>query len=127
MNYNRVILEGRISRKDDLRQTGSGVDVLNFGLAVNRKFNGDEVDFFNVTAWRKTAELVAQYKQVGDLILVEGTLRTDKFEKDGQTRTSTYVVADSVVFQPGKGDGNSGTGNAKAPASNDDDTGEIPF
>jgi len=121
MNYNLVVLEGRISRKEDLRQTGSGVDVLNFGLAVNRQFNSEEVDFFNVTAWRKTAELVAQYKNVGDLVLIQGNLRTDKYEKDGQTRTSTYVVADRVVFQPGKGD-NAGGGGDKS-----SDTEDVPF
>ena len=120
MAYNRVILQGNISRKEDVRQTSNGVDVLNFGIAVNRKFNSDEVDFFNVTAWRKTAELVGQHKNVGDPIIVEGTLRTDTYEKDGQKRTSTFVVADSVVFLPRGSGGNSAGGGSE-------DGGDVPF
>lgn len=122
-NLNDVTLIGRISRKDDLRQTQTGKDVLNFGLAVNRSYKDDEADFFNVTAWQKTAEIVSQYKNVGDLIVVKGQLRTDKYEKDGQTRTSTYVVADRVVFLPSKNDNAGGGGGEETATENE----SVPF
>lgn len=116
-NFNNVVLVGRLTRDPELRKTGNDIDVANFGIAVNRNFKEDEVDFFDVTVWRGLATTVAAHKVKGDLVLVSGELRTDNFEKDGQKRSKTYVVGNTVRYLSSKGQGNS------APVEDDD----IPF
>jgi len=124
MAYSKTIIEGNIARMDELTQTKGGHDVLNFSVAVDRDFNKDGVtDFFPVTAWRKLAENVARLKNVGDPVLVEGRLQFDPYEKDGQKRISTSLVADRVVFlRGGKNEG--GGGNATTTSG---DTEDVPF
>jgi single-strand DNA-binding protein len=114
---------GNITRDPELREVKDGVHVANFGLAVNRGFGQDAgVDFFNITTWRKLAENVAAHKVKGDKVLVSGELRTDKYEKDGQTRTSTYILARDVRYFP-KGEPSASTGSKSSVETTDD----IPF
>ena len=125
MAFNRIILEGNISRMDEVRQTSGGHDVLNFSLAVNRDFSKDgATDFFPVTAWRKLAENVAKMKSVGDPVLVEGRVEIQNYEKDGQTRTKAVVQADRVVFLRGGKENNGGGGGNTADV---EDTTSVPF
>lgn len=127
MAYNRSIFAGNISRMDDLKQTSGGHDVLNFSVAVDRDFNKDGVtDFIPVTAWRKLAENIAQYKTVGDPVLVEGRLQFDSYEKDGQKRIKAFVVADKVDFLRGGAD-NSGGGGGGTATKTDENTEDVPF
>jgi len=84
--------------------------VCGFGLAVNRVFSkNDEVDFFNVSAWRELGERVANYKKKGDPVLVEGRLQYRTWEaQDGSKRSKVDVVADNVQFLGGRGDSDDG-------------------
>jgi single-strand DNA-binding protein len=59
MNYNRVILVGRLTRDPELRYTTNGTAVASFSLAINRRFNREETDFIDVVAWRQQAEYCA--------------------------------------------------------------------
>lgn len=128
MNFNLVVLEGRLTRDPELKQVGKeNVDVVNFSLAVNRRFGTDEVDFFDIEAWRKQAEVVAAHKSKGDLLLVKGRLKQDTFEKDGQKRSKVKVVADEIVFQPGKGDGSGNSGNSNSGDGGNTGDEDIPF
>lgn len=123
--FTDVQVVGRLTRDPELRQTSNDTSVTNFSIAVNRDFKNDEVDFFDVTAWRELAELVASYKSKGDLVLVQGNLRQDRFEKNGENRSKVYVVANRVVFLPSKNDAeNSNGSDAAADATESDD---IPF
>jgi single-strand DNA-binding protein len=74
-NYNRVILAGNLTKDPELRFVeveGEGVPVCSFGLAVNRvRSRSEEVDFFDISAWRELGETIANYKKKGDPILVE--------------------------------------------------------
>jgi len=104
---NRIILIGRLTRDPELRYVPSGAPVVNFTLAVDRPFknaNGEkDVDFIDVQAWRKLAELVSQYTYKGMMVAVEGRLQIRSWEaQDGQKRKSTEVVADGVRFLGGK-------------------------
>jgi single-strand DNA-binding protein len=75
VNFNRVVLGGNLTRDPELRFTQAGVPVCSFGIAVNRvRSRNEEVDFFDLRAWRELGETVANYKKKGDPILVEGRL-----------------------------------------------------
>lgn len=103
---NKVILIGRLTKDADLRATTSGTAVASFTLAVDRPFKAQdgkkEVDFINCIAWRKQAENVSKYVHKGSLIAVEGRLQVRKYEKDGQPRWITEVVADNITFLESK-------------------------
>ena len=106
VSFNRVILAGNLTRDPELRFTGDGIPVCSFGLAVNRVFSkNEEVDFFNVSAWRDLGERVANYKKKGDPVLVEGRLQYRTWEaQDGSKRSAVDVVADNVQFLARAGD-----------------------
>lgn len=103
---NKVILIGRLTKDADLRATTTGTAVASFTLAVDRQFkaqNGTkETDFINCIAWRKQAENVAKYVHKGSKIAVEGRLQVRKYEKEGQARWITEVIADNITFLESK-------------------------
>lgn len=110
VSFNRVVLAGNLTRDPELRFTGGGIPVCDFGLAVNRvRSKNEEVDFFDITAWRELGETIANYKKKGDPILVEGRLQYRTWEaQDGSKRSKVDVVADNVQFLGGRGDGEGG-------------------
>ena len=88
---------GRISTDLELRQTTSGKSVVKFNLAINRY--GDGVDFIPIQVWGIQAENLVQYQQKGNQLAVEGSIRIDCYEdSEGNTRYSTYVLAQNVQF-----------------------------
>ena len=107
VSFNRVILAGNMTRDPELRFTNDGIPVCSFGLAVNRRRSkSEEVDFFDVSAWRELGETIANYKKKGDPILVEGRLQYRTWEaQDGSKRSKVDVVADNVQFLSGPRDG----------------------
>ena len=107
VSFNRVILAGNLTRDPELRFTNGGIPVCGFGLAVNRvRSKSEEVDFFDVSAWRELGETIANYKKKGDPILVEGRLQFRSWEaQDGSRRNKVDVVADNVQFLGGRSDG----------------------
>lgn len=99
---NSVVLIGRMTKDPELRYTQAGKGVASFTLAVDRPFknaNGDkETDFINCVQWGKGAEFTAQYTAKGSLVAVEGRLQVRTYDKDGQKRWVTEVVAENVRF-----------------------------
>lgn len=99
---NEVILVGRTTKDIELRRTGSGTAVASFTLAVNRDFrtqDGQEADFINCVAWKKTAELLEQYVHKGDRIAVSGSIRTRNYTgNDGRKVYVTEILANHVEF-----------------------------
>lgn len=140
---NQVMLMGRLTRDPEVRTTASGKSVTSFSLAVDRGGQDDQADFFDVTAWEKTGELVAQYLSKGRRALVQGRLRQDSWDdkETGKKRTRVEVVAFDVTFLDGPGGDNGGANNSSssaprqqtkdvAPENIDDkpiDLSEIPF
>ena len=109
-NFNKVILGGRLTADPELKQTTSGVPVVSFSIAVNRRYaNKDsqqrDVDFFNITAWRSTAEFVTRYFRKGSAICIVGSIQNRSYtDQQGQKRTVTDIVADEVQFVDSRGD-----------------------
>src|SRR5918999_6442024 len=106
VSFNRVVLAGNLTRDPELRFTQSGTPVCGFGLAVNRVFSkNDEVDFFNISAWRDLGGRVLNYTKKGGPVLFEGRLQYRTWEaQDGSKRSAVDVVADNVQFL-GRGGG----------------------
>lgn len=98
---NNVTIIGRTTKDIELRATSSGTNNASFSLAVERNFknaNGEkETDFINCVAWRKTAEIVAQYAPKGSMIGVRGRIQTRNYENNQGVRVYvTEVVADEI-------------------------------
>jgi single-strand DNA-binding protein len=133
-SVNQVFLIGRLTRDSELRTTTSGKSVATFSLAVDR--GQDATDFFEVTAWEKTAELVNQYTQKGSKVHVQGSLQQESWEDkaSGQKRSKVVVVARDVTFLDPKAEGSQNGSEAapqqdKAPEIDDKpiDLSDIPF
>ena len=107
-NFNRVILGGRLTDTPVLKTTPSGISVTSFTVAVNRRCSGKDgeetkADFFNVTAWRQTAEFITRYFRKASSICVVGTLQTRTWtDQQGQKRFATDIVADEAHFVDAK-------------------------
>lgn len=105
-NFNKVMLGGRLTADPENRQTDTGISVTRFTVAVNRKQAKDKeqtTDFFNVTAWRATADFVAKFFSKGSSIFIVGTLQNRSWtDTDGNKRYATDIVADEVSFVDSK-------------------------
>ena len=100
---NKAILIGNLANDPESRTTASGVSVCQFRLAVQRRFANQqgvrEADFFNIIAWRQTAELCARYLSKGRKVAVEGSIQNRSYDaQDGSKRYITEIVADNVEF-----------------------------
>jgi single-strand DNA-binding protein len=114
VSINRVVLVGRLTRDPELRNTTTGKQVVNFGLAVDDPFNKEHTDFFNVSAWGSSADFVAKYLTKGRLVAVDGRLRQRKYTtQDGQERNVVEVVADRVQGLDRPKDDSGGGGGAQ--------------
>ena len=98
--YNSVCLIGRLTRDPESKFTPSGTQVATFKLAVNRNHTKGEqkADFIHIVAFGKLAEVVSNYCEKGKLILVDGELNIDQYEKDGERKTYAKVIARNVQF-----------------------------
>ena len=98
---NNVVLMGRIVNDLELKTTQSGLSVVSFRIAVDRKYSKGEkqTDFFDVVAWRNQAEFICRYFRKGSLIALEGELQTRSYQtKDGANRTVTEVLVNKASF-----------------------------
>ena len=114
MYLNRVYLLGNLTQDPELKNLPSGSSVTNFGIATNRTWtdqNGakqESVEYHNIVAFGKPAEIISQYLQKGSLVLVEGRLQTRSWEaQDGQKRYKTEVIVEN--FQMGPRNANTGS------------------
>ena len=123
-SFNKVILVGNLVADPELRQTPNGISVCRIRLAVQRRFAkaGDDqqtADFFDVVAWRQTAEFVSRYFQKGRPMLVCGQLQSRNWtDKDGGKRTSIEVVADEVSFVDSKSSASDSAPSQYTPTNN---------
>ena len=110
-SYNRVILMGNLTRDPEYKTLPSGQNVCRLGLASNRSFKNrqtgsmtQEVCFIDVDVWGAQAESCQQFLAKGRAVLVEGRLKLDSWEQDGQKRSKHSIVADRVTFLQGAPD-----------------------
>ena len=107
---NKVILIGNLTADPEFKTTPTGVPVTTFSIAVGRRFakESDEVkaDFFNIVAWRQTAEFVSKFFNKGKSIVVVGSLQNRSYTtQDGQKRYITEIIADECTFAGNAGNG----------------------
>ncbi len=100
-SFSVVVLVGNLTRDAQLKYTPSGFPICTFGIAINtRKKNGDqwvdEANFFDIELFGKSAESLNQYLTKGKMVGVEGELRQDRWEQDGQSRSKVKIVANKV-------------------------------
>lgn len=118
-SINQVILMGRLTRDPETRTTSTGKTIASFSLAVDRGGQDDQADFFDVTAWEKLGELVAQYLSKGRRCLVQGRLRQDSWDdkETGKKRTKVEIVATDVTFLDGPSGDGGGSSNYQGSSS----------
>lgn len=115
-NFNKVFLMGNLTRDVELKSTNSGLQVANIGLAVNRRWVGqdgekkEETTFVDCEAWGKTAENMAKFFSKGRPVFIEGRLKLDQWDdKEGKKQSKLRVVVEGFEFVDSKsGGGNSG-------------------
>ena len=101
-SLNRIQLIGHLGKYPEVRSTPTGKKVTSFSLAVSRRWKnsaGEEkesTDWFNVEAWGRLGEVCKQYLHKGRLVFLEGHLRTDRYDHEGETRYFTKVVASQM-------------------------------
>ncbi len=102
--FNKVILAGNLTKDPELRYTSGGTAVANFSMAINRKFSKDgekkeDVDFFDIEAWDKLAELASEYLSKGSPVLIEGRLKQDRWEDEhGNKKSRVKIVMQNMQF-----------------------------
>jgi single-strand DNA-binding protein len=138
-DINHVVLVGRLTRDAELKYTNTGTAICKVAIAVNRRKKVDEqwteeASFFDVTIWGKMGEAIAQYLVKGKQVGIDGELRQNKWEQDGQPRSKVEIIASNVQLLGGKsgeraGNNRAGTDTARAggevPRDNFED--DIPF
>jgi single-strand DNA-binding protein len=149
IDINRVVLIGRLTRDAELKYTSGGQAVCKFSVAVNRrKKNGeqweDEANYFDVVLWGRQGENINQYLIKGKTVGIDGELRQDRWQQDGQNRSKFEIVAANVQLLGGNPGGgasggggsqggtyqprNSGGGEGPPPPAGDDGfANDIPF
>jgi single-strand DNA-binding protein len=143
---NKVILVGRLGKEPEVRNLENGAVVANFSVATSEVYKDrttgerkEATEWHNVVLWRGLAEIAQKYLHKGDMVYIEGKLRTRSWEKDGVTRYTTEVIADNMTMLSGKSGGGSGAtseyspsekssgGNFGASAPVDNSTDDLPF
>jgi len=108
MNFNKVILIGRLTKDPETKTIPSGHMVCSFGLATNRVWTDrqtsqkqQKVEFHNIVLWRKLAEIASQYLRKGSLVLIEGRIQTRSWEdQSGNRKYRTEIVAENIQLAP---------------------------
>lgn len=102
---NKVQLIGRLTADPELKTTSAGINVCSFSLAVSRRFNRDETDFFPITVWREAAVNCNKYLSKGSQVAVSGAIQIKRYEDNtGAKRTAVDIQADEVEFLSARGD-----------------------
>ncbi len=118
-DINTVTLVGRLTRDPELSYTSSNKPVCKFSIANNRGSNPEDVNFFDVVAWEKTAEICGQNLKKGGQVIIEGRLKMDKWtdKTNGQARTKVNIIATNVQFLGARQEGGAASfeGRTEAP------------
>jgi single-strand DNA-binding protein len=131
-SYNRVVLVGNLTRDPELRYIPSGTAVSDIGLAVNDRVKRgdqwvDETTFVDITLWGRTAEIANEYLSKGSPVLIEGRLKLDRWEKDGQKHSKLKVIGERMQMLGGRGEGGpsggGGRGRSRSAGGSGDDFG----
>ena len=123
---NKVILTGNLTKDVEMRYTQSGKEMARMSIAVNQGYGDKQTtDFFNLTAWEKTANLCGKYLSKGSKVLVEGRLKNNNYEKNGVKHYGVDVIVESIEFMDSKGSSKKKAANDYNDGAIDDD--DMPF
>jgi len=118
MNLNKAMIIGNMTRDPEVKTTPSGQNVASFSVATNRVWTNaqgqkqEAVEYHNIVAWGKLAEICGQYLNKGKKVYIEGRLQTrDWAGQDGVKRYKTEIVAENMIMLDRGGSGSSGGGN----------------
>jgi len=118
---NKVILIGRLGKDPEVRNLDNGVSVANFTMATSETYKDrttgekkEVTEWHNIVLWRGLAEVSQKYLHKGDLVYIEGKLRTRSWEKEGVTRYTTEIVADNMTMLGSRSGGGSAGGSSSA-------------
>lgn len=121
MDLNKAMLIGRLTRDPEARTTPQGTSVTSFSVATNFRWKDatgnqqDKTEYHDIVAWRKLAEICAQYLKKGAKVYIEGRLQTRSWDdQSGNKRYRTEIVADNMIMLDSKG---SGGGSAPFPSN----------
>lgn len=134
-SVNKVILIGNLTKDPEVKTFEGDSKACRFSVATNRNWKDkdgekkEEVEFHNITAWGKLAEICGEYLHKGKKVYIEGRLRTRTYEKDGVKHYATEIVADNMVMLSPKGEGGGGGSERRqeAPVNDDINPDDIPF
>ena len=109
-SFNRVVLVGNLTKDIELRHTKNNTAVTDISIAVNERIKKneqwvDEAHFFDITLWGRLAEIAAEYLSKGSSVLIEGRLKHDRWEQDGQKRSKVGIVGEKMQMLGSKGGG----------------------
>ncbi|HEY9048298.1 MAG TPA: single-stranded DNA-binding protein [Ohtaekwangia sp.] len=142
---NKVILVGRLGKDPEVRNLDNGAVVANFSIATSESYKDrttgekkEVTEWHNIVLWRGLAEIAQKYLRKGDMVFIEGKLRTRSWEKDGVTRYTTEIVGDNMtMLTPKTGGGGNEYSSAPAERSSsesmrtstpvDNSTDDLPF
>ena len=122
-SFNRVILVGNLTRDVEIRYIPSGTAVTDISIAVNERVKRnnewvEETNFFDITLWGRTAEIASEYLSKGSSILIEGRLKLDRWEQDGQKRSKVKIIGEKMqMLNRTGGSGGSGGGHDSGSAN----------
>ena len=140
-DINVVVLVGRLVRDCEVKVTAGGTSVCRFSVAINRRKKtgetwADEVNYFDVSLWGRSADTLKPYLTKGRQVSIEGELRQNRWEQDGQARSKVEIFANQVQLLSSPGTGADGTAPVKelkaagaqpGPESFEDVNEDIPF
>lgn len=123
MDLNKALIIGRLTRDPELRTTPQGTNVCSFAIATNFVYNSptggkqEQVEYHNIVAWRKLAEIASQYLKKGSRVYVEGRIQTRSWDaQDGTKKNRTEIVLENMIMLDSKG---SAPASAGAPSKSD--------
>ena len=121
---NKVILVGRLGKDPEVRNLENGATVANFTMATSETYKDrttgerkEVTEWHNVVLWRGLAEIAAKYLHKGDMVYIEGKLRTRSWEKEGVTRYTTEIVGDNMTMLSTKPGGSGAGGGERSNSS----------
>ena len=122
MYLNKAMIYGNLTRDPEVKSLPSGMQVCSFSVATNRSYNDrdgkrqEAVDYHNIVAFGKQAEVISKYLTKGSGVYVEGRLQTNSWEKDGVKQYRTEIIVDRFEFGP-KSAGGTSTGAGAGPSA----------
>ncbi len=111
MYINKAQIYGNLTRDPEVKALPSGQSVANFSVATNRTYKDkdggkqEQVEYHNVVAFGRTAEVIGQYLKKGRPVFIEGRIQTRSWDKDGAKQYRTEIIVESFQFGPGGGEG----------------------